>query len=647
MIIFGLSIVVLLICHRLKVPGIVGFLITGIVAGPSVLGFVSAGQDVKLLAEIGIIVLLFTVGLEFSVKRILEYKRYFMIAGPIQVSLTIAGGLLAGQLLNRPLNESIFLGFLVSLSSTAIVMRILQERAETNSPHGRLSLGILIFQDVAVVLMMLVIPFLSGAEDIEASVLLLLGQGVVILVITFYAAVKLVPRLLFYVAKARSRELFLLTVLVICFSVTWITSAVGLTLALGAFLAGLIISDSEFSTQAIGDIIPLQDIFTSFFFISIGMLLDINFFIEQIIPILLLAFGILLLKSIIVGATGLVLGLSVRTSILSGMAISQVGEFSFVLASAGFAYGFGTEYLHQVFIAVAILTMGVTPTLIGLSPKLANWALELPLPHIIKSGKKGDIRAKSLQNHIIIVGYGFSGRNLARSSREAEIPYVIIDMDPETVRKESRKGEPIYFGDATRDRVLSHANIEHAQVVAILVEDPIAALRIVQHARKMNASVYIVVRTRYLEEMQALYQMGADDVIPDELGSTVEIFTRVLTKYHLPKEHIDQLIQALRIEGYDMLRPRYSEETLFSDLKEHLSEIRVKTLHVKESSPIIGMRLKQLEFRRKYGVTVLVIKRGSDTIYKIDPDNTFFSGDEVVVAGTEENILTLNKLFFS
>jgi len=396
-----------------------------------------------------------------------------------------------------------------------------------------------------------------------------------------------------------------------------------------------------------GDVIPFQDIFTSFFFVSIGMLLDLNFFMEYPISIIILTLGIFILKSFVVTVTALFLKLPIRTSVLSGMALSQVGEFSFVLAMSGISYHIGNEYLMGLFLAVAVLTMGLTPTLIALSPFVANLVLKLPLPLRIKSGMEtAEFNTKiNCNNHAIIIGYGFSGRNLSRSCKEALVPYTIVDMNPETVSQEKLKGEPIYYGDATRDHVLIHANIRDAKVIAIVVNDPIGAMRVVERARSLNPSIYIVVRTRYLQEMRILFQLGADDVIPDELGSSVEIFTRVLTKYKIPSDHIEQLVSVLRTEGYEMIRPRYSETTLFSDLNENLNEIAVKTLVIGEKSSFVDRSLIQTEMRKKYGLTVLVIKRKNDTIYNVDPETILKTGDKVVVVGDKQHLAAAHKLF--
>lgn len=645
LVIFCLSIGVLLLCHRLRLPTIVGFLITGVLAGPHAFALVKAVKEVQSLAEVGIALLLFTVGLEFSIKKILAYKRYFLVAGPIQVVLTVLAGMTVAKVIGRSWGESVQLGFLLSLSSTAIVMRLLQERGESDAPHGKISLGILIFQDIAAVIMMLSIPLLAGeAHEFSEHVLISFAKGLAVLCLTFYSAYKLVPILFYYVAQTRSRELFLMTVLALCFAVAWITSAVGLSLALGAFLAGIVISESEYSHQAMGDVVPFQDIFTSFFFVSIGMLLDLHFLVENLATVLLLTAGVLLLKVVIVIATALSLRLPLRTAVLSGMALSQIGEFSFVLAIAGMNAHIGNEYLMGLFLAIAVLTMGLTPLLIAASPAVAALALKLPLPDRIKTGlANGELsKEKRPVDHVIIIGYGFSGKNLARSCMEAEVPYVIIDMNPDTVDHEKRKGTPIYFGDASREHVLSHLNVQEAKAkaVAVVINDPVAATRVVERVRKMNPAVYIVVRTRYLQEMELFFRLGANDVIPDELGAAVEIFSRVLTHLDVPPGHVEQLVSVLRAEGYQMVRPKF-----FSEVKEDLADVGLRTFELKEGSPFAGRSLLQLEMRKKYGLTVLVVKRNEQTIYQIDPEMVLLARDRIVVIGDKKHLAEAPALF--
>jgi len=647
-IIFGLSIGVLLFCHRLRMPLIVGFLFTGLLCGPQGLGFVDDVKSVQMLAEIGIVLLLFTVGMEFSIKKIMQFRRFFFVGGLLQVVLTTLGGFLVGQLFDRPMGESLFLGFLLALSSTTIVMRILDERSEIGSPHGRLILGTLIFQDVAVVPMMLLVPVLAGADDvIDPSFLFALGEGILILVVAFVVAERIVPTLLFHVARTGSRELFLLSVLVICFSVAWLASRVGLSLSLGAFLAGLIVSESEYSNKAIGDILPFRDIFTSFFFVSIGMLLNLGFLIEHPFTILFIALGVFILKSTVAGITGIAVGMPLRTTVLSALALSQVGEFSFVLAQAGIDLNIATEQHYQLFLAVTVITMALTPAMINYSPKIANWAMQLPVPTQLKTGLK-PIKVEPEhrdENHVIIIGLGLAGKNLARSTQEAGIPYVILEMDADIVKQERKCGEPIHFGDATHENVLRHANIAQAKAVAVLINDPVASLRIVELVKRMNPAVYLIVRTRYHDEMKPMFQLGADDVIVDEFGSSVEIFTRVLQKYDVTRDRIEGFIEDLRMEGYEMLRLKYQEPTLFSTLDKEFGEVSTGTFVLSRRSLLANKTLGEAQLRKAHGLSLVLIKRKSETFSNLDAETELLPNDVLVVVGTDEDLKKAEKLF--
>lgn len=646
--IFGLSILVLLICHKLRLPEIVGFIITGILCGPHGLALVKAESEVQTLAQLGIILLLFAVGMEFSFKKILEYKRYFILGGSLQVGLTVLAGLLIGLIVNRPLRESLFLGFILALSSTAIVVRLLEKKRETDTPHGHLIMGVLIFQDIIAIPMLLTIPMLSGStQAFDQSSLILLASGLVILGIVLFSAVKFVPPLLHHIAKTGSRELFLLSVLTICFTVAWLTASVGLSLSLGAFLAGLTISDTEYRTEAISDILPFQDIFTSLFFVSIGMLLDLAFVWHQLFLIVFVSLGVLSLKASLAGVTAFVLGMPLRTVVISAIALCQVGEFSFVLAKSGVSLGISDSFHYQLFLAVSLLTMAITPTLISFSPNLAELSLRLPLPVWVKSGHKSIIQKEKhgSRNHVIIVGYGLSGKNLARSAKEANVPYVIIDMNAETVKKERLRGEPIYFGDASHEHVLHHANISEARVIAVVINDAQASERIVEKARKLNQDLYILVRTRYLREMRAMIQLGADEVIPDEFGSSVEIFIRVLNKYHIPSNEVQKIVSAVRVEGYEMCRLLYKEPTTLSDLKIALSDVMIETFRVGEGSFISGKTLGEIELRKNFGVNAMLVQRGEETLKLLDAQTRLLSQDVVVVCGTHDYLSNLATIF--
>lgn len=479
----GGAVLITLLFQKLKLPAIVGFLITGIVAGPSALSLINAREEVESMAEIGVILLLFIIGLEFSLKSLAQIQKAVFAGGALQVGLTI---LVTGAFmifLNYPVGTSVFTGFLISLSSTAIGLKLLNERGETFSPHGRISLAILIFQDIIVVPMMLFTPLIAGkSSNIGLELLILLGKGIFIIAFVIIAARYLVPKLLFYTSRAKSNEVFILSVVVICFSVAWLTSALGLSLALGAFLAGLTISESEYSHQATSNILPFREVFTSFFFISIGMLLDIRFVFENLLILLPLTFLVFLTKAVIAAGTGISLNYPIRTSILSGMVLFQVGEFAFILSESGRVNGLMDDVLYQLFLAVSILSMAISPFLFRFAPYIS---MKL-------SGKKSNIKKllvetkEKLEDHIIIIGYGINGKNVARAAKFVNIPYTIIELNSETVKEEKAKGEPILYGDAMHGFILNHVQIEKARIVVVAISDPGATKRIIANVRELS-----------------------------------------------------------------------------------------------------------------------------------------------------------------
>jgi len=640
-VIFGLAIAVLFICHRLHVPAVVGFLLTGIFVGPYGFGLVKAVHEVEILAEIGIVLLLFTIGIEFSLERLLQIRKPVLMGGSLQVSLTFLATLFIARQLGQAFGEAVFIGFLVALSSTAIVLKLIQERAEVDSPHGRTTLGILIFQDIIIVPMILVTPLLAGATgNLVESVLVLLAKGIGIILLVMVSTKWIVPRVLYQIARTRNQEVFLLSVIVICLGVAWLTSKAGLSLALGAFLAGLIISESEYSHQALGNILPFRDVFTSFFFVSIGMLLDVGFLFQQPVSIVLIAFGVLVLKSIIACFAAVLLGLHFRTSILVGLAVSQVGEFSFILSRTGIEHGLLAGNIYQMFLAFSILSMAATPFIITLAPRAADIILRLPLPKRLISGfyPVSEIKVKDKKDHLIIIGFGVNGRNLARAARLSGIPYAVIEMNPETVRNEQARGEPIYYGDSTQEVVLQRANIKDARIVVTAINDPSSTRRITEIIRRLNPKVHLIVRSRYLQEMKYLYEVGANEVIPEEFETSVEIFTRVLAKYLIPRDEIEVLVAEIRSEGYEMFRSLFKESSSFSDLNLQLPDVEISTLRVVERSPLIGKSLAEIDMRKKYGVTVLAIRRNLQILSNPNVNMPFRATDVLFVLGQPDMV---------
>lgn len=389
--------------------------------------------------------------MELSIKQLVSIRKTVFIGGFLQVGLTVAVSALVYHFLGYAWNESVFVGFLFSLSSTAIVLKTLQDRHEISMPHARNALAILIFQDIIVVPMMLVTPMIAGeSTDIGMSILMLLLKSGVVIVITYISARYIVPKLMHSVAKTNSKELFLLVTITLCFAIAFLTSEAGLSLALGAFLAGLIVSESEYSHQATSIIIPFRELFTSFFFVSVGMLLDLDFFINNIAIILLLLLVVFVVKSAIIAGAMAILRYSTKTVLLTGLSLFQVGEFAFILSKVGIQYDLLSAETNQYFLSVSIVSMILTPFVIMFSENISDLFIGFSRKLGLKRSRTviKDIEAVSdsdLQNHLVIIGYGVNGRNLARAASANNIPYVVVEMNAETVKSEKSKGVPIIW----------------------------------------------------------------------------------------------------------------------------------------------------------------------------------------------------------
>ncbi|MBC5773513.1 cation:proton antiporter [Pontibacter sp. KCTC 32443] len=644
-IILGLAVVVILLFQRLKLPTILGFLITGVIAGPYGFSLINDIHNIEMLAEIGVILLLFIIGIEFSLRRLALIKRTILVGGAMQVfgSIVLIAAIM--RMVNDTFGESVFVGFLIALSSTAIVLKLLQDKGEIYSPHGKVALGILIFQDIVVVPMMLLAPLLTGkVDDVGFQLLLMLLKGLLVIAVVLISARYFVPRLLYMVAQTKSKELFILSIIAICFIVAWLTSSLGLSLALGAFMAGLIISESEYSYQATSNILPFREIFTSFFFVSIGMLLDFNFLLRHLPLIVVFTFFTFLIKALVATFAARILQYPLRTAILTGISLFQVGEFAFILSKAGITYGLLTPTTYQYFLSVSLLTMALTPFVFQYAQRIASFvSLKLVGKHeaipfeTLNQQTNDDL--PELDDHIVIIGFGINGRNVAKAARYAHIPYTIIEMNAVTVKKERQHGEPILFGDAVHAMILSHVNVHKARVVVIAISDPDATKRIIAAIRQISDKVHIIVRTRFVEEMKENFMVGADEVIPEEFETSIEIFTRVLSKYLMPRDEIERFTQQIRSDNYDMLRSMQGSGGVISNLSADLPDIEVASLRVfTNDASIINLPLSEINLRLRFGITIVAIKREGNTILDINAKTILKQGDIVYVVGKPDDV---------
>jgi len=611
-IVLAASVLIIYLSYKVKLPSVVGFLLTGVLIGPGGLSLVKHTKTVDILAEIGIVMLLFTIGLEFEPAKLKRIQKNFWIGGGLQVALTTAACVLLLVLLfGIGFNQALFYGFLVSLSSTAVVLKILGDRGETDSPQGRIGLGVLIFQDIAIVPMIAVVPVLSNAGNVSPwKIALRFGWSLAAIAAVFLVARFLMPKVLTLVVRTRIREIFLIAALFICLGEALLTSSLGLSLALGAFLAGVLIAESDYSHQVVSDILPFKDVFNSLFFISVGMLLDTGAVWTFKFTVLGLVGAILVLKALVVVVTVAFLGYGPRIAVITGLALAQIGEFSFVLAGVGRANGLLGEDIFQAFIASSILTILATPLLIQISPILAGKS-----EHAFKWRQRiaaaGGKTGRGLNGHVIIAGYGLNGKNLAHVLKEAGISYVILELNPETFRAAAAEGESIIFGDVSSRTILEEAGVRQAKGIVFAISDPRMTRRGVQTARELNPNLFIVVRTRYSSEIDGLLALGAGDVIPEEFETSIEIFTRVLEKYHIPRNVIDAQVKVLRGECYGMLRGtclaiRPAAERI-ADL---LAAGTAETFFVGKEAWPAGKTLGDIKLRTLTGTTVIAVVRG-------------------------------------
>jgi CPA2 family monovalent cation:H+ antiporter-2 len=643
-IILALASVVLVLAHRLRIPSILGFILTGVLIGPSGLELVSATHEVEMMAEIGVVLLLFSIGLEISFKSLWSMRRIVLGGGGIQVALTIAGGFALFSLFDVDSRTAWFTGFFVALSSTAMVLKLLQDRGEIYSPHGRASVGILLFQDLAVVPIMLLIPALAGAgvgTSLGGQALMALG----VLVLVGVAA-RVVPWLLYLVVRTRNREVFALSVVVICLAVAVLTEAAGMSLALGAFLAGVIISESEYSHEALTIVLPFRHIFASIFFISIGMLLDLDLVAREWTVVVPAFLGVVILKTVATMAALVLIRFPFRTALLTGLGLAQVGEFSFVMLQAASGLGVVGGDTYHVLLAVAVLSLAFTPFLIKLAPALAA---RLPMPAVagVKKHLSFDERTHRLEDHVIIAGYGVGGRNVARAVRSCGIPYVILEMNVETVRSMRKDGEPIRYGDAMNEAELLACGVKKARVMVIAISDPVGTRRTIAAAKRLNPALHVVTRTRYIRELPDLIALGADQVIPEEFETSVEMFGRVLAAYLVPHSDIESVASEIRSEGYQMLRAPSPHAFTIRGADIQLPDMEISTFKVREGSPLAGKTLAQSRLGSRHHVTVLAVRREGTTVANPRAGDTLAPGDAVVAMGTVSALGEVAGLFAS
>jgi CPA2 family monovalent cation:H+ antiporter-2 len=634
----ALAVLVTLLLARLRLPTVAGLLLAGAIAGPYGLGLVRSVEAIEVLAEVGVVLLLFTIGLEFSLSRLRDVFAQVAIGGLLQVGLTtaaVAG--IAGALGAAP-GTSIFYGFVFALSSTAIVLRGLTERRELDAPHGRFIVGTLIFQDLCVVPMVLVVPLLAGppsAAGAFATVGLAMVKAVLVVAATLVIARLVVPRVFAWVDASRSREVFLLAVLAMCIGTAWLTSLAGLSLALGAFLGGLVVADTEYGHRALGDILPLRDAFVSVFFISLGMLFDVQVVASQPGAVILLFLGFLVFKGLLATVAALAMRFPARVAWLAGVGLAQFGEFGFVLAKLGQGAGVVTPEAMRPLLAAGVASMFVAPMLMRIAPHVtAGERLLAPLERLIgvRSIDEADEK-EPLEGHVVVVGYGLGGRIATGALSSVGTEFVVLELNAETVRGAKKAGLPVFYGDATSAEALEHACLRKARALLLLMNDPLATQRVVATAQRIAPRVPIMVRTHYLAENARISELGASDVVAEEVEGAIEVVSRLLRRLEVPRNAIDSELHRVRSATGGSDRPLTVPRASLGEQRA-LDDLKVESVVLGPDAHGIGRSVVALRLRSTTGALVVAVRRGDRLLERPDPTDPFQNGDVVYLVGT-------------
>ncbi len=644
--IFAFATAVNYLFTRIRIPTIIGYLLTGVVVGPSLLAVIHSPDEIEFMAEIGIILLMFTIGLELSLNHLIKIRTIVFFGGIVQLLFTSGITAIVARMYDMGWGPAVFIGFLTALSSTALVLKILQERGEVTSNYGRTVVGILIFQDIILVPLILFTPMLSGGTTNIGHQLLVLGiKTLGIMTMVYLGNRWIMPRLLHLIALTKNQELFLMSILLICLSVALLTSELGMSLAFGAFLGGLMISRSEYSQNAYGHLTPFKDTFTSFFFVSIGMLLDLSFVYDHILLVLGTVLLVIAIKTFVAGGTAFLLGHTLRGTVVVGIALAQIGEFSFILAKTGKEFRVITEYYYQLFLAVTIVSMAVSPFLIMIAKPLANLVLKLPVPPFLINGlfPLQETEVPQMQNHIVLIGKDSRSLNLSRMASRLKLPYVSVIFDPAEVRKRQIRGEMAVYGDALNEPILKKAYISTAEVVVISIGDAITALGIIEKVRVLNKHANIIVRAKYVSDIEDLYQMGANQVIPEEFETAIDLFERILKKLLIPKSEIEAAISRIRDDNYGIFREK--EDNVTYALSEEIPDVEIIALKAGNYSLFPGKSLKEINLRKDFGLTIVAVKRG-DKIHENPGANFIFDSEDVMyVLGKPVKVASMTALY--
>lgn len=631
-----------LIAQRLKQPLLLGYILAGVMVGPFTVGpTVSDVHEIELLAEIGVALLLFALGLEFSLKDLQPVRIIALIGTPIQILLTMAVGYGIGQLLGWDWFASLWLGGLIALSSTMVALKTLMSQGRMGTLSSRVMIGMLIVQDLAVVPLMIILPELNKPGAGLSVLGLAAVKATVFLVLMVVVGTRILPQLVAYVARWNSRELFLVAITAIGLGVGYATFLFGLSFAFGAFIAGIVLSESDYGHQALSDIIPLRDLFGLLFFVSVGMLLDPNFFIENWQMVLLVVLLVGVAKTIIFGTLSHLFGYGNIIPYAVGLTLFQAGEFSFVLARMGLSTNSIGEELYALTLTVAVITMLLTPLVSGFATPLYAFLKRRserePLETI-------NLPETGLHDHIVIAGSGQVGSYVARVLRRLEFNFVLLELDYRRVEYAKEAELPIIYGDATQEIVLEAAHVANACLLLVTTPAIQTTRSIIDQARQLNPDLHIVVRAEAVEMVEALHEHGVYQVVQPEFEASLEMIRQALLHFDTDPTETQNFMDSIRRELYLPLYDAHDGYETVNNLQQAARMLRVSWLEIPMNSPLVGESIETAAIRTHTGVSIAGVLH--DEAFMANPERTyrFVAGDLVAAMGSIEQIATFQSL---
>lgn len=632
-----------LIMQRLKQPLILGYIIAGIAIGPYTGGVtISDVHDIELLAEIGVALLLFALGLEFSFKELMAVRRIAIFGGIIQITSTILYGYFIGQLLGWNWVASIWLGSLISLSSTMVILKTLANQGNMGTLSSKVMVGILIVQDLAIVPMMIILPEVSNLETGLPALGIAAVKAAIFLTVMIVAGTRIFPALMRVVASWNSRELFLLTILAIGLGIGYATFQFGLSFAFGAFIAGMVLSESDYGHQALSDITPLRDLFGLLFFTSIGMLLDPLFLFENIGPILILVGLVVAGKGLIFGLLPKFFGYGNIIPIALALTMFQVGEFAFVLARTGVKENAISSEQYSLVLAATIVTMMMTPFVSKLTePLYAFRRRRLPMEPL----QTINCNSSSLHDHIVVAGGGRVGRYVAKVLQQLELPFVVIEHNHRRLEEAKIAGLPLVYGDAAQEVVLEAAGISHAKLLIITAPGTITAKAITRQARALKSDIHIVARVEDIEQAEAMRRLGIYEVVHPEFEASIEITRTALHHFGFSANEIYRLADTMRQDAREVMGIPREDSLIFSDKVQDVARLAdVTWVELNEESPLVGKSLTEADVRSQTGACVVALLRHGHLHPNPNANEVLLHHDVVAILGDPEQVVAFHEL---